>query len=327
MQRDASLMQLMCQRYFPERASVWASSGNHALDADDLNAAEGYFQRCLQLDPNWTAGLAGLAIVCERRKDWSAALPYRLRVLEVENARQRQDAASVQRKVRYAAALARLGRWREAEPWFRAALRSSALAQLPAEQPVLLRVFSQNLYAPQLVAALPTSTVEEPAVTLARHEAALIAQLSAAATGAWPAALCAYLSGELERAYELLDQAEVDRPDDLAVHYLLWRCASALDHPQTASIRAFAEQAARAAWAAQASQLQRDYALAILPELSASAPLTAAIEELEPVHGPALVQLERIVAFRALHEAAGHSPLIAAAASTHALAALAASDT
>jgi tetratricopeptide (TPR) repeat protein len=372
MSRDASLMQLMCQRYFPERASVWATAGNHALDAAELNTAEAYFQRCLQLDPLWTAGLAGLAIVCERRKDWAAALPYRRRVVEVEQALERDDAASLQRRLRYAAALARLGRWRDAEPLFRAAVRSKALAQLPAEHPVLVRVFSQDLYAPALVAALSggadhTSTAgsandpaqaapansEEPAsgsaqsarggsegaaIVLARHEAVLLEQLALAlrelagdlSEQRWSLALCAFLAGELERAFELLDQVEVDRPDDLTLHYLLWRCASASAHPQTASIRAFAEQAARAAWArgAAASEQERGYALAILPELSdASPPQHSAAELHAQEEGPVLAELERIVAFRAWREAEGGSPLVAAAASSLVLAALVASFT
>jgi hypothetical protein len=55
--------------------------------------------------------------------------------------------------------------------------------------------------------------------------------------------------------------------------------------------------------------------------------LRAPLDELEPLKGPVLAQLERIVAFRALREAAGGSPLAAAAASTFALAALVASVT
>jgi tetratricopeptide (TPR) repeat protein len=344
--RDASLMQLMCQRYFPERASVWATAGNHALDGDDLSAAEQYFQRCLQLDPSWHAALAGLAIVHERRKDWAAALPYRRRVLEVTRALEQADAASLQRRLRYAAALARLGQWTRAEPLFRSAAHAPAVAQLPAEHPVLLRVFSQELYAPALVSALllrdskETSAGQEPAVTLAQHEAMLLErlglQLAAAEMTApdarWAQCLCAYLAGQLERAYELLDQVEVDRPDDLAVHYLLWRCASAVGHEQAPSIRVFAEQAARTLWAererAQPSIAQLGYAVAIVPELASqvrsagySVPADA-LEELDPIDAPVLTQLERLAAFRATHQAAGHSPLVAAAASTHALAAL-----
>jgi hypothetical protein len=436
--RDAHEMQLMCQRYFPERASVWATAGNHALDADDLVAAEGYFEHCLKLDASWTAAVAGLAIVWERRKNWPRALPYRQRVVELEHALQRDDAASLQRKLRYAAALARLGRWRDAEPLFRSAVRARALAQLPAERPVLLKVFSQELYAPALVDALlqaqptmslgtpsspppaarqattasepaagrpqlaaadqqsaaalrtqPTATsasdlaaarppldassaqlhrqraadrsngadlrtsvasalpaapravgaglssaLQEPAVVLAQHEAELFVQLRLHLTAAamseperrWALALCAFLSGELEQAYELLDQVEVDRPEDIAVHCLLLRSALAIGHAQRASIRAFAEGAARVLWDARqsATSEQLGYAVAILPELAKSHDYTApeAVEELEPRAGPLLEQLERLAAFRAVQQAAGRSPLIAAAASTHALAAL-----
>jgi len=478
--RDASLMQLMCQRYFPERASVWATAGNHALDGDDLSSAEAYYRRCLQLDASWPAALAGLAIVLERRKDWAAALPFRRRVLEVTRALESDDAASLQRRTRYAAALARLGQWREAEPLFRSVARSPNIAQLPAEHPVLLRVFSQELYAPALVstllhldpdedpseapderspapgnatpaatrldqpltasgsampAAAATQTAEapgprsrplgnaspeapssaqhkaqpltaardhdqplsaaadatpaatrpsstphkaqplmaahdqpragasgahgtdgdtaraqreaalrgarlEPALALARHEAALIERLAQQLTAArlspaderWARGLCAYLAGELEHAYALFDRAELDRPDDLAVHCFLSRCASAVGHEEAASIRAFAEQSARALWEARErtppSPAQLGYAIAILPELAPLARATGfsvapdALEELDPIEAPLLVQLERLAAFRVTHQAAGHSPLVAAAASTHALAAL-----
>jgi hypothetical protein len=488
--RDASLMQLMCQRYFPDRASVWSTAGNHALDAGDLSSAENYFQRCLKLDASWTAALAGLAIVHERRKNWAAALPYRRRVLEVENALARDDAASLQRRLRYAAALARLGHWEQAEPLFRSAARSPMLAQLPAEKPVLLRVFSQELYAPAIVVALSHTTEPEhqhhqdpppaphryenasqapeklalqtqpertppvasicdaqvqreadkpydqpvpqrteagsaqqtasfhtaparsheisaqqtptrapqvalleaptpsrattakqpptrldqqevglcreaglshsaaekaqqeaalwgarhaPALALARHEAALLERLrlrlmAAAITPSeqrLALAFCAYLSGELERAFELFDQVELDRPDDLAVHYLLWRCASALAHEQAASIRVFAEDAARARWAERERSAplvaELGYALAILPSLAPEVRAAGYVlpfdelEELELIEAPLLVQLAQLTAFRAVHQAVGHSPLAAAAASTEALTTLAAS--
>lgn len=381
--RDASLMQLMCQRYFPDRASVWATAGNHALDSDDVAGAEAYFQKCLVLDPSWTAALAGLAIVHERRKDWASALPYRQRVLETTRAHELDDAASLQRRLRYAAALARLGQWQKAEPLFRSAARAAEIVQVPAEHPVLLRVFSQELYAPALVrhllrlgalthtaskpaaaepaadrkperplAQAPTEPAargehdapgaQEPAVALALHEAALLAQLGlqlsattlSAADLPWALGLHAYLSGELERAYELFDRAEVDRPDDLAVHYLLWRCANAIGHEQAASIRAYAEEAARTFWAArehtQPSPAQLGYALAISPELAPAIRAagynrpTDALEELDPLDAPVLAQLENIAAFRATQQAAGRSPLVAAAASTHALAAISA---
>ena len=344
--RDASLMQLMCQRYFPERASVWATAGNHALDGDDLGSAEKYFQRCLQLDADWTAALAGLAIVRERQKDWARALGYRRRVLELERALERDDAASLHRRLRYAAALARLGQWRDAEPLFRSAVCSPNIAELPAEHPVLLRVFSQELYSPALVSRLrrvardPSGQGPEPAVALAQHEAVLLQQLGLqlsaaklkAADERWAHALVAYLSGELERAYDLFDRSELDRPDDVAVHHLLCCCARAIGHAQAVSIRAFAEEAAQALWAARASAApspaQLGYTIAILPEL---APLALAagytlpgeaLDELDPMEAPMLAQLERIAAFRAIQQAAGRSPLVAAAASTQALAAL-----
>jgi hypothetical protein len=186
-------------------------------------------------------------------------------------------------------------------------------------------------------------------------------------------ALCAYLAGELEHAYALLDHVEVDRPDDVALHYLLWRCASAIGHSQTASIRSFAEKAARDVQAMPSahSELQRSYAAALVPGTGrrvhaqqamplaaagapaahsewpptaggqarpaatedapeSAAPLVATaldLATLEPVQGSALAQLEHIVAFRALHEAADGSPLAAAVSSTLALTALVTSVT
>ena len=160
----------------------------------------------------------------------------------------------------------------------------------------------------------------------------------------WSLALCAYLAGELERAYELLDELEAERPEDLALQFLLWRSARAIGHAQLASIRQFAEQAARRAWlqlkaaavqgAPTASALQLQYAVAIVPELESELPglagqlgvqLPAAGAELQPVEGALELQLERVVVFRVRAEAVGRSPLGAAAASTHALAAAAGS--
>jgi hypothetical protein len=281
----------------------------------------------------------------------------------------------LQRRVRYAAALARLDRWSDAEPLFRAAERGGAFLQLPAERAVLLRVFSQELYAPALVAEMlrsaPPSAAPDMALTLAQHEAWLLARLSRtlrtlrtertersgvhrepASTSRWALALCAYLAGELERAYELFDEVEGERPGDLAVHFLLWRCARAIGHTQAESIGVFAKQAARAAWAKlQAAALREDlaassaeqragfgqqlqYAVAIVPELDPElaglasqlgAHLPDATSELQAALGSVESQLERVVAFRTSHDA-GRSPLAAAAASTHALAAVAASS-
>ena len=77
--------------------------------------------------------------------------------------------------------------------------------------------------------------------------------------------------------------------------------------------------------------MELGYAIAILPELAPAVRAAGynlacdALEELDPIAAPVLTQLERVAAYRATHHAAGHSPLVAAAASTHALAAIIAS--
>ncbi|MET0387876.1 MAG: hypothetical protein ABW321_18025, partial [Polyangiales bacterium] len=116
---DAAALRHLCLTQFPKRASVWATAGNHALDDGELERAAGYFARCLALDPDWTPALAGLAIVHERQKVWAAALPLRKRVVDVERALEQRDAKGLQRVMRYAAALGRVGRWAEAGVLFR----------------------------------------------------------------------------------------------------------------------------------------------------------------------------------------------------------------
>lgn len=77
---EARQMRALCIRHFSERASVWVSAGDRALDENDLDSADGYYERCLSLDAHWAPALTGKAIVLERRKDWDAALHYRRRV-------------------------------------------------------------------------------------------------------------------------------------------------------------------------------------------------------------------------------------------------------
>lgn len=345
--RDAQLVRAACLRLFPDRASVWATAGNHALDAGELALAEHYFERCLQLDRAWTAGLAGLAIVNESRKAWARALVFRKRVVEVERALERDDAPSLQRAMRYAAALARLERWREAEVVFRRCARPGAFACLPAERLVLLSVFSRELYAPALVVAclgqqqLPEAEIEDPA-RLAIHEAGLLAHVSRE-LGADRSALgmCAWLAGDAERAYRHFDEAECDGAD-VAVQYLLLSAASAVAAEDQPSIAQFCERAARdvIARSSDASDEALLYAFLTLAHAQdGTAPACArddgllalyrearagSCEELRPAPElPPLVQLRRVVAFRATQRAFGRSPLMAAASSSAALASIA----
>ena len=235
---EARQMRALCIRHFSDRASVWAAAGNQALDDGEPIKAEGYFDRCLQLNPEWTAALAGKAILFETRKDWSRALEYRERVAQVEHALEREDVPSLQRVTRYAAALARVGRWREAGALFRRCVELRAFESLPAERAVLVRVFSRELYSPALLATLATQVPSEfvgcaAEVVLGLREAAAFGacheRLRARADLA-PAArlqllgMCAWLAGDEARGYALLDEAEVHREGELATQST-WRGA------------------------------------------------------------------------------------------------------
>jgi len=347
LRREADLMRLLCLRYFPERASVWASAGNQALDEDDIDSAAGYFRRCLAIDSNWTAGLAGMAIVLERQKNWAEALPFRRRVVEVERALETDTGPSLQRVVRYAAALARLARWGEAEPLFRRCVVRGAYASLPAERPVLVRVFSRELYSPALIASFQAhdTTSDEPApeVRLALHEAELLAGLYRALDTQLLRGVCAWLLGDMAHAYELFDEAELALADDVCVQYFLLDAARALAAPERASIESYAADSARRVLAcgADAGEEGALYAaltlerLGLKPQVSdatiASGPLGLAslhtadpthVAPLEPFTGEPRAGLRRIAAFRACLRARGASPLTAAAMSSGALTAL-----
>jgi tetratricopeptide (TPR) repeat protein len=349
--REANLMRLLCLRYFPERASVWATAGNQALDEGDLATAARYFRRCLALNPDWTAALAGLAIVLEQQKDWEAALPFRRRVVEVERALEHDTPASLQRVLRYAAALARLGRWHEAQPLFRRCVALGAYASLPAERPVLERVFSCELYAPALIAGFRAGMAaadaeHAPEIALALHEALLLPGLYRQLDAARDAPLrgmCAWLAGDVTHAYALFDEAELADEDDVLVQYFLLDTARALDAPELLSIERYAAQSAQRllADAAEASEETALYALLTLERLAAApadpsallrpgalglAAMHATVPEqavpLVPHAGNWRDGLRRITAFRASLRARGASPLTAAALSSQALVAL-----
>lgn len=253
--KEAKQMRLLCIRHFPERASVWATAGNQALDEQSYAEAEACFERCLRCNARWTAGLAGLAIVYEVRKDWARALEYRRRVVESEAAFEKDDAPSLQRVMRYAAALARVNRWEEAGVWMRRCLHHNVVARVPAEQPVLARVFSRELYAPAIVARLPIPRAQitsEIAFALREAEALVAAAESILADlPLHPVArilelgTCAWLAGDDEAAYALFDEAEVAVPDNLTVHCLLAWTAASIGAEDRAPVERFALEQAR----------------------------------------------------------------------------------
>jgi tetratricopeptide (TPR) repeat protein len=360
--REASLMRTLCIRHFADRASVWATAGNHALDDADFDSAERYFDQCLQLDHAWTAALAGKAIVLETRKLWSQALEYRERVVQVESSLGREDAPSLQRVIRYAAALGRVGRWDEAGVLLRQCVRLGAFAALPAERSVLLRVFSRELYSPALIAAMlpqpiAAGTLDEP-LRFALHEARVFAHAYAAIHGRqaeleaheWRLSLgiCAWLAGDDAHAFALLDEAELDREGDLTTQYFLLSTAAAIGASELPSIKRFAEQAARAVVAQMAASADQDafYALLILKQLGCDEPLASSASApagsfvalynaasgganapcpelpLPDVHMSMAEQLQRLAAFRAAQRAAQRPVLDAALASAQAAASL-----
>jgi len=334
--REANLMRLFCLRFFPERASVWATAGNQALDEGEPNAAASYFRQCLRLEPDWTAGLAGMAIVLERQKDWQAALPYRKRVVEVEQALAHTEPASLQRVLRYSAALARVERWHEAGPLFRRCAALGAYQSVPAERPVLLRVFSRELYAPALIAhfcVFEAPLDPSPEIALAMHEAGLLAQLEAARdvkAAELLCGMCAWLAGDMPRAHALLDAAELPAGDDCALHYLLLDTAEALAHPERDSIARYAaENAKRTVLAPEADEEQALYAHLILTRLREPTPDPHTVLRDGPMRlrelyyeapdaplGPGANTVRRLTAYRSLRQRQGMSPLSAAALST-----------
>jgi tetratricopeptide (TPR) repeat protein len=352
--RDANLMRLLCLRYFPERASVWATAGNQALDEDDIEAAANYFRCCLRLSPDWTAALAGMAIVLEQQKDWSAALPYRKRVVEVEQALAHTEPASLQRVLRYAAALGRLERWDEAEPLFRHCVALGAYESVPAERPVLVRVFSRALYAPALIAEFFTGTTAAdaplPELQIALQDARLLEDVfrSVAALIALDAhrscvlrGMCTWLSGDLTRACALLEEAERSGGGDCAVQFLLLQATRALADPSRESLAQRAQQQAQAALVEATGEEQTLYACLTLEQLglqptAANLALPEGPLGLRALHasqsnaqplalGPGSLAhgLRRLTAFRSLQRQRGVAPLTTAALSLQALSELA----
>ena len=268
---EASQMRLLCIRHFPERASVWATAGNQSLDEQRYDDAQACFERCLRCNPRWTAALAGLAIVHETRKDWVRALEYRGQVVQNERALQRDDAPSLQRVIRYAAALARTGRWQEAGVLFRHGVEHGAFERLPAERPVLARVFSRELYAPAIVATMTISeTAVTPEIALARREAEAIAAAARAILGdatldstarLTQLGVCAWLSGDEARAYALLDEAELGAPEDLTIQCLLPWAAATIGAEDRATLRRYALEHAHAYLASAAAGPVSEYDL------------------------------------------------------------------
>jgi tetratricopeptide (TPR) repeat protein len=360
---EAREMRALCIAHFPERASVWSTAGSQALDDGELDAAQHYFERSLRCDADWLPGLAGTAIVHESRKDWLGALEFRRRVVEVGEALSRDDPASLQRLIRYAAALARLGRWRQAGVLFRRSLALGAFEALPAERPVLYRVFSRELYSPALIARMharlaPSERQRNDEAALALDEASTLARvydwLSAAgelthAERFGLLGMCAWLAGNDAHAYALFDEAEAEHGDDLGVAHLLACCAAALDSDDRASIEAFSVSAASALLeSARRGEPVRDedsfYARMTLARFAPQA-LSAELDApdspwhafyahalasgscptLEPApDGTELVALlRRLTAFRAGQLAAGRTALEAARASAEVVVALA----
>lgn len=230
---QADRVREVCIRYWPERISVWEAAGQHALDDEDYAAAERYFDRALALDAESIVALAGRAIVLETRKQWDAALELRRRVADFSGAFQGHDAASLHRVIRYASNLGRLGRWADAAPHFRNVARAGTFAQLPVERPVLLRVFTRELYAPLVIARMlaegPKLESLPDTVQFALRDAELLGKLAhaleadpVAPTHARTLAIgsCAWLGGDVEAAQGYFAQARALAPNDAASVYL-----------------------------------------------------------------------------------------------------------
>jgi tetratricopeptide (TPR) repeat protein len=255
---EARQMGRLCIELWPERISVWLTAGNHALDDNDGDGALACFRRCLRLTPDSIEALAGLAIVHETRKQWPAALEFRTRVVEVAGALSRSDPASLQRTIRYAAALARVERWTEAGVHFRRCVRDGAFQVLPQERPVLLRVFTQELYAPAMLAimlshgSVPAESCGAEAIA-GLEEARALAELADLTAKdpqlpSWRRELllgiCALEAGDPERAFLHLDHADTLCADDVAINCLLMRSAEATLSPERDSIAKFAVEVA-----------------------------------------------------------------------------------
>ena len=271
----AEAMRRACQRLFPRQRSIPVIAGNHALDRNEVEAAKGHFEAAIALDPAEVGAISGLAIVNEMQKNWPAALVLRKQAAELSDAFAREDAASLHRVIRYAAALGRLQHWQEAGPWFRRCVRRGAFEKLPQERAVLLQAFSGPLYSPGMVIAMlsgerPGPDVALPpqlgdAVARCLRDAEFISTLTAVpflpgpdATADQAQAIEALLSGmrawalgDPEAAYYQFNRADFpgarsvdDR--EMCAHYLLLRSAQATAATETQSIAAFALARAQA---------------------------------------------------------------------------------
>jgi hypothetical protein len=102
-------------------------------------------------------------------------------VARCSDALARDDAPSLQRAIRYAAALGRVGRWQDAGVVFRRAFRRGACERVPAERAALVRVFSRELYAPALaVECLAHAPADfDAAIALALFELDVLRRVSA----------------------------------------------------------------------------------------------------------------------------------------------------
>ena len=274
--REAAAMGLACERLFPRQRSIPVLAGNHALDRNETDAAKRHFDRAIALDPTEVGAIAGLAIVSEIQKDWPAALTLRHQAAELSDAFNREDAASLHRILRYAAALGRLDRWQEAGVWFRRCVRRGAFEKLPQERAVLLKVFSGPVYSPAMVLAMFSGHAARPAVPLPprqadavvrclRHAAQITALTAvpfamdkpddpaeAQAGEALLSGMRAWALGDPEAAYHQFNQADFpgaatasDR--EMCAHYLLLRSAETISAADFHSIAEFAFERARAA--------------------------------------------------------------------------------
>jgi hypothetical protein len=136
----------------------------------------------------------------------------------------------LQRVIRYAANLGRLGRWHLAGPHLRACVRRGAFAKLPLERDVLLRVFSRELYAPAMVATMLAESTLTPAtvpaaVRFALRDAFELADLSQALSveprdADLSLGMCAWLAGDTESASSYFERAHRGRADSVVTAYL-----------------------------------------------------------------------------------------------------------
>jgi tetratricopeptide (TPR) repeat protein len=338
-------MRALCLRWWPERVSVWEAAGQHALEDRELAQAEHYFSRASALEPSSATALTGLAVLREIEKDWERALELRRRVADQERAWLSEDPASLHRVVRYAANLGRLGRWNEAGPHFRRAVRLGAHRKLPHERPVLLRVFADACYAPALLDAIVADLPEVPrelsdSVSAGVRDAKLLGGLARRfqaeapdryALSLW-SGMCAAQAGDAEAAYALFEAASLERPDDMATCYLALSAAleagaansralqlSAFERARTTLESSLGEGRARfyAALTLRPCGVElaaHDIAESAWPELLRLQPAAASTAEPVNLHSEAATPSEHLewwTAVRAAYLAAGYSAGVA----------------